>query len=104
MRRLTPSNRPIYSKSQPAKEVVLTAEVVTVSSKYQIVIPSSLRRALDLRPGDQLMVELADGGEVRLRIRPRSYTDALRGLHRDVWRDVDARAYVREERETWGKG
>jgi len=33
--------------------------------------------------------------------RPRSYAKRLRGLHKEVWGNVDARAYVREERKGW---
>ena len=41
------------------------SEAVTVSSKYQIVIPRGVRRYLDLKPGQKLRVVLYDG-QVRL--------------------------------------
>jgi hypothetical protein len=36
-------------------------------------------------------------------LRPKStgYARRLRGLHKEVWRDVDATEYVRQERESW---
>lgn len=74
---------------------------VTVSSKYQIVIPKDIRKKLDLHPGDQLLVRLEDG-QVVLRSRPQSYAKHLRGLHKEVWRDLDATEYVKRERESWG--
>ena len=76
------------------------ASIVKLSSKYQIVIPRQVRQQLDLRAGDGLLVEIS-GRTVVLVPRPRSYTARLRGLHKDVWRDVDAAAYVREERKGW---
>ena len=76
------------------------ARIVKLSSKYQIVIPRQVRQQLDLRAGDGLLVEVS-GKTILLVPRPRSYTAWLRGLHKDVWRDVDAAAYVREERKGW---
>lgn len=73
---------------------------VTVSSKYQVVIPKAVRRALGLRPGDQLLVRLEDG-RVVMRLRPRSYAQHLRGLHKEIWQGVDATEYVNQERESW---
>jgi len=74
--------------------------IVKLSSKYQIVIPRQVRQRLDLRAGDGLLVEVS-GKTIVLVPRPRSYTARLRGLHKEVWRDVDAAAYVREERKGW---
>lgn len=75
--------------------------VVTVSSKYQIVIPKELRELLGISPGDQLLMEAVDSGQIRLRPRPNSYAKALRGLHKEIWRDVDATEYVAGERDSW---
>ncbi|PKL09149.1 MAG: AbrB family transcriptional regulator [Spirochaetae bacterium HGW-Spirochaetae-7] len=37
-------------------------EAVTVSSKYQIVIPKSIRETLGVKPGDKLVMMYYDGG------------------------------------------
>ncbi|TFU27103.1 AbrB/MazE/SpoVT family DNA-binding domain-containing protein [Thermus tengchongensis] len=43
---------------------------VTLSPKYQITLPAEVRRALGLRPGEKLRVEVVEG-EIRLRpVRP----------------------------------
>lgn len=73
---------------------------VTVSSKYQVVIPKVVREALDLHPGDQLLVEI-ENNKVVMRPRPQSYAKHLRGLHKEVWEGVDATEYVKKERESW---
>ena len=69
-----------------------------ISSKYQVVIPRSVREALKLTPRDQLLF-LMDGETVILLGRPANFTTAMRGLHKGVW--PDAARQVEEERTTW---
>ena len=71
-----------------------------LSSKHQIVIPREVRRQLGLAAGDGLLVEVR-GNTIVLIPRPRSYAKRLRGLHKEVWEHVDAKAYVKEERKGW---
>jgi AbrB family looped-hinge helix DNA binding protein len=73
---------------------------VRLSTKYQIVIPREVRQQLGLAAGDGLLVEVR-GNTIVLVPRPRSYAKRLRGLHKEVWGNVDAAAYVREERKGW---
>jgi len=75
-------------------------QTAKVSSKYQIVIPKRVRQELGLQPGDRLLIRLEDG-KVVMRLRPRSYAQHLRGLHKEVWEDIDAAEYVDKEREAW---
>lgn len=74
--------------------------LVTVSSKNQIAIPKAARNKLSIEPGDQLVLEV-ERDSLILKPRPKSYTKHLRGLHRSVWRKVDAVEYVRKERDSW---
>jgi AbrB family looped-hinge helix DNA binding protein len=69
-----------------------------MSTKYQIVIPKSVRQVLHLAPRDTLLF-LVDGDTVVLRARPASFTHALEGLHREVWDDPDA--WLERERASW---
>jgi AbrB family looped-hinge helix DNA binding protein len=62
-------------------------DVVTVSPKYQIVIPKKVREALKLEPGQELQVYTIDG-VIRL-ARPRSIKQ-LRGMAKGMkWKDED---------------
>jgi AbrB family looped-hinge helix DNA binding protein len=69
-----------------------------ISSKYQVVIPRSVREALKLTPKDQLLF-LMDGETVILLSRPANFTAAMRGLHNGLW--PDAARQVEEERIPW---
>jgi AbrB family looped-hinge helix DNA binding protein len=58
---------------------------VTISPKYQVVIPKELRERLKLKPGQQLLVYEHDGALYF--VPPRPITE-LRGIARGMsWKD-----------------
>lgn len=73
---------------------------VKVSKKHQIAVPAEVRKQLDIRSGDELLVELRDGYAILLP-EPRDYSERLRGLHREIWEGVEPQEYVRQERAVW---
>jgi len=75
-------------------------ETITVSSKYQVVIPKSVREKVGINKGDVLAVTV-QGDEIILKVKPINFTDHMLGLHREVWGDVDAADYVDGERASW---
>lgn len=77
----------------------MTVVAAKVSTRYQVVIPKEVRELLHIQPEDTVLF-LIDGEQVYLRPRPRSFTEMLRGLHRQVWAD-DAAAWLEEERAAW---
>ncbi|HUA15700.1 MAG TPA: AbrB/MazE/SpoVT family DNA-binding domain-containing protein [Verrucomicrobiae bacterium] len=68
----------------------------TLSSKNQIVIPREAREALDLKPGDKLLV-VVRGRDILVLQKPESYRKAIRGLARGLY----PKDYLRKERESW---
>jgi AbrB family looped-hinge helix DNA binding protein len=77
----------------------MEAIVTRVSPKYQIVIPRAVREALQLHPDDTLLF-LISGGSVILRTRPASFTEAMRGLHKEIW-PADTEDWLEKERASW---
>jgi AbrB family looped-hinge helix DNA binding protein len=71
-----------------------------VSKKSQIVIPKKIRDAVGISEGDELIVDV-EGDRVILKVKPKSYAKRLRGLHKNVWKGIDPKKYVRGERESW---
>ena len=55
--------------------------VVTVSSKFEVIIPSAARRCLRLRPGSKPVVVAFNGSVHLLPLQPAA---ALRGITRGV--------------------
>ena len=65
-------------------------ETVTVSPKYQVVIPARVRRAMGIRPGQKLQVIQYDG---RIELIPfvplKQARGSLRGIDTSVDREPD---------------
>jgi len=66
----------------------------TLSSKNQIVIPREAREALQLKPGDKLLVR-AHGGKIVILEKPKSYHRAILG------RGAYPKNYLKKERQSW---
>ena len=60
-------------------------DTVTVSPKFQVVIPKKLREELKLRPGQKLLMFVTDGG-IRLEA-PRPITELRGMLEGKPWRE-----------------
>ena len=68
----------------------------TLSAKNQIVIPREAREALQVKPGDKLVV-VVRGQRVIVLEKPKSHEAAIRGLARGVY----SGSHVRKERRSW---
>jgi len=76
----------------------MAAATVTLSSKYQIVIPREAREALSLSAGDELLV-LCKPDRVVIVPKPKKFAKHTAGLHREVWQGAEA--YLQDERNAW---
>jgi len=83
--------------------MVPVAKSVRVSTKGQVVIPLEVRRRLGIKPGDHLVV--VSGDTEAILMKARRYAESLRGIGGGVFgktrEQIDA--YVRGERQTWGR-
>ncbi|MFA5787486.1 MAG: AbrB/MazE/SpoVT family DNA-binding domain-containing protein [Actinomycetota bacterium] len=65
-------------------------ETVTISPKYQVVIPKGIRDQLELRPGQKVHAILYEGRIELVLVRPiRKMKGFLRGLDTDVPREPE---------------
>jgi AbrB family looped-hinge helix DNA binding protein len=65
-------------------------EAITLSPKYQIVIPREIRESLKLRPGEKMQVFEVDGRIEVVRVRPvKSLRGRFKGIDTTVRRDAD---------------
>jgi AbrB family looped-hinge helix DNA binding protein len=70
---------------------------ITISSKYQVVIPSSVRKRLGVSSGDKLIIEQVSDSEVVLRKEP-SYHDLIGTLPTQEKNPVER---IRTLRNNW---
>lgn len=65
-------------------------ETLTISPKFQVVIPKSVREKLELTPGQQMQVFLHDGRIEMVPVRSiKSMRGFLKGIDTNVPRDKD---------------
>jgi AbrB family looped-hinge helix DNA binding protein len=65
-------------------------EKVTISPKFQVVIPRSVRERLNLKPGQQVQVIPYDDRIEFIPLRPaRELRGSMRGMSTDLERDED---------------
>jgi AbrB family looped-hinge helix DNA binding protein len=65
-------------------------ETVTISPKYQVVIPKSVRDRLNLKPGQQIQVIPSDNRIELIPVRPaREMRGFLRGMSSAFEREPD---------------
>lgn len=61
----------------------ITTSTVTLSSKYQIVIPQAAHEAMSLSAGDELLV-LCQSDRVSIIPKPKKFAKHTAELHREV--------------------
>lgn len=68
----------------------MKSHVVTVSSKYQVVIPQAIRESADIKPGSKMMV-VNYGGIIRLLpvLPPQAYRGIARGMDTTIVDDPE---------------
>lgn len=72
---------------------------VTLSDKYQVVIPKTIRKDLGLRPGQKVTVSKAPNGCIAIDTSPvDQYHGILAG--KKLW-GSDPAAHVRKARDDW---
>ena len=65
-------------------------ETVTVSPTYQVVIPSAIRKSLDVQPGQRVRVILYDNRIEMIPIKPVEETRGfLKGIDTSIEREPD---------------
>ena len=65
-------------------------DIVTVSPKFQIVIPRAVRQALDIRPGQKVQVIWFEDRIELIPVRPiREMRGFLKGIDTTVDRELD---------------
>lgn len=79
----------------------MTIHAARLTGKYQITIPTAVRRRLGLQPGDVVYLAV-EADQVVLRAMPGGWTEASRGLGEDLWSREGGAEAIERERGSWG--
>ena len=73
-----------------------------IRTKFQITIPDDIRKKANLKVGDKLIWQYDEvHQEIIVMPKPKSFTDKLWGLGKDMWKNESTDDYIRKEREGW---
>ncbi len=76
----------------------------SLSSKYQIVIPRDVRRAMHLTAGTRIWIQSIDSDRAILVKEPADHVKSMKGMGKDVWKKLGGGAsYLKNERAVWDK-
>lgn len=79
-------------------------QLVTVGSRYQIVIPKEVRKKLKgLRPGVKVGLRVSNENTATLNTEPKSWLVRTRGMMRKAWKGIDTTKYLEELRNEWDR-
>ena len=72
-----------------------------LTRKYQITIPTPIRKALSIKAGDWVYMDMTKEGVV-VRALPHSFTEDMAGLGKEIWKGLGgAEEFVEKERISW---
>lgn len=78
---------------------------LTLSSQNQVVIPTLIRKTLEIKPGSKLLITVPakkNGMSVAIIIpQPDSWVNLVSGLGKNIWGKGEK--YIQKERSRWEK-
>jgi AbrB family looped-hinge helix DNA binding protein len=78
----------------------MNVSTAKLTEKFQITIPSEVRRRLGLRAGDLVSLSVEDDRVVLRGVRG-GWTESTRGLGAEMWRREGGVAAIERERDSW---
>ncbi|MDW7731497.1 MAG: AbrB/MazE/SpoVT family DNA-binding domain-containing protein [Methanolobus sp.] len=76
--------------------------IVRLSSEHTITLPEELIKKMHFSTYDEILVHVKED-KLILSKKTGNYTDKLRGLHKEVWENVDSEEFLKKERQSWEK-
>lgn len=77
-------------------------QLVTVGSRYQIVIPKEVRKKVKgIKPGAKVEVYLKDNKTVAIKAEEESWLERTRGMMTEAWKGIDTTKELEKMRDEW---
>lgn len=80
--------------------------ISSVTSKYQTVVPSSVRKAIGIEENQELFWRVVQTGKfpmVMVTLKPKDWAEHAWGLGKEVWENVNGERYINQLRAEWEK-
>ncbi len=81
-------------------------QISRISTKYQTVIPTSIRKAVDLSINQEIFWQIIQNGPnpiIMVIPKPKNWSNYLSGLGKEVWKDVNTDNYLHNLRKEWNQ-
>jgi AbrB family looped-hinge helix DNA binding protein len=75
-------------------------ELMKIGPKYQVVIPSIIRKKINLRPYDEVLIENINNTIIIIP-KPPKCTELMIGLGKEIWSKIEVKDYIKKERDSW---
>ena len=76
--------------------------VSKLNDDKSIKIPDEILKKAGFEPGDEIIwLYDEETSQVLLMEKPNNFAKSMKGLGKELWKNVDANAYVKEERDSW---
>ena len=73
-----------------------------IGKKFQVVIPQAIRQKKNLKEGDAIIWDINEAtGQITIMVKPQNFAQHIRGLGKEIWRQVDSDNYLEGERNSW---
>lgn len=81
---------------------MMNKSIAKISSKRQITVPATFCKALGIKPGEKVLLEIV-GDKIIISPQTKSYTELLSGCLRDIYGRTkeEIELYLRRERASW---
>lgn len=77
-------------------------QLVTVGTKYQIVIPKEIRKKMrGVKPGSKIGLNAVDENTATIKTEPQSWVDRTSGMMTEAWKDIDPIKELQKMKDEW---
>lgn len=79
-------------------------QLVTVGTRYQIVIPKSIRKRMKgIRPGSKVGLYTEDETTATIKLEPQDWVKRTLGIAKEAWKGIDTTKYLEKLRSEWDR-
>jgi bifunctional DNA-binding transcriptional regulator/antitoxin component of YhaV-PrlF toxin-antitoxin module len=75
--------------------------ITKLNDDLSIRIPEEILEKAGLKPGNEIIWSYDEAGQILIMRKPDNFAKAMKGLGKEIWHEISADAYLKEERDSW---